>query len=210
MPIEPLTLQFFVDAAKDDYSGRDGSILGPREGTAHSYSVDGGYTFSDRLQATAWYTRSDTRAEQATCVGASSIGVCPAGAGNPIWAARLRNFSDNFGVGLRGKPHGRVEIGADASYSDIKDEYRQAAITGSIAATVVPPPDISTKLTRVNLFGRYALEKNSGVRLDYIYDRYKTDDWTWTTWVYADGTRLTQDPNQSVNFVGISYYYRWQ
>ena len=86
----------------------------------------------------------------------------------------------------------------------------QAAIVGSIAPTVVPPPDISTKLTRLNLFGRYALEKNSGVRFDYIFDRYKTDDWTWTTWMYADGTRLTQDPNQSVNFFGVTYYYRWQ
>ncbi len=54
------------------------------------------------------------------------------------------------------------------------------------------------------------LQKNSGVRLDYIFDRYSTNDWTWSTWMYADGTRLTQNQNQKVNFVGVSYYYKWQ
>jgi len=28
--------------------------------------------------------------------------------------------------------------------------------------------------------------------------------------MYADGTRISQDPNQTVNFVGVSYFYRWQ
>jgi predicted porin len=110
-------------------------------------------------------------------------------------------------VGLRGKPTRTLEIGADLSYSDIQDEYQQQAIIG---APIVSLPNITTKLTRLNLFGKYALQKNSGVRLDYIYDRYQTDDWTWSNWMYADGTRISQDPNQTVNFVGISYYYRWQ
>ena len=71
-------------------------------------------------------------------------------------------------------------------------------------------PAITTRLTRLNLFAKYALQKNSGIRLDYVFDRYSTNDWTWSTWVYADGSRLREDPNQKVNFFGVSYYYKWQ
>ena len=204
---DPLTLNLFVEGARDDYSPRDGSTLGPKEGTAQNYSIDAAYVFTQSWQATAWYTRYDTKAEQSTCVGASAAGVCPAAGASPVWQATLKNLSDNFGLGMRGKPTGRLEIGADLSYSDIRDEYQQQALIGNPISSL---PDVSTKLTRVNLFGKYSLQKNSGVRLDYIFDRYKTDEWTWATWTYADGTRITQDPNQAVNFFGVSYYYRWQ
>jgi len=40
-------------------------------------------------------------------------------------------------------------------------------------------------LSRLAWFTRSALAA-SGIRLDYIYDRYKTDDWTWSNWMYAD------------------------
>jgi MtrB/PioB family decaheme-associated outer membrane protein len=207
MVTEPLTLNFFVEEARDDYSPREGSTLGPMEGSARNYSIDAAYAFTERWQATAWYTLYDTKAQQSTCVGASSGGVCPAAGASPVWQATLKNLSNNFGLGMRGKPAGRLEIGADASYSDIKDEYQQQAL---IVNPIASLPDITTKLTRINLFGKYALQKNSGVRLDYIYDRYKTDDWTWSTWMYADGTTITQNPDQKVNFFGVTYYYRWQ
>jgi hypothetical protein len=44
----------------------------------------------------------------------------------------------------------------------------------------------------------------------YAFDQYRTDDWTWANWVYTDGTTVTQDPNQKVHFIGVSYYYRFQ
>jgi Putative outer membrane beta-barrel porin, MtrB/PioB len=74
--------------------------------------------------------------------------------------------------------------------------------------------DIHTTVTSLKLYGTYALNRQSGVRLDDIYDQYKTDDWTWSRWSYTDaapgGTTVTQDPNQKVNFVGVSYYDRFQ
>ena len=126
--------------------------------------------------------------------------------GTPTYGAQLKNTSDNFGLGLHGKPTGALEIGADFSYSDIKDEFQQQALVGSPIASL---PNVSTKQTRFNLFGKYALQKNSGVRLDYVYDRYSTDDWLWSNWMYADGTQL-RDPTQKVNFIGVSYYFKWQ
>jgi MtrB/PioB family decaheme-associated outer membrane protein len=201
-PIDPLAFNFFVDTAQDDYSNRDGSTIGPQKGKAQNYSIDAAYTFNQQWQGTAWYSRNETKAEHTTCVGASSSGVC----GTPTYGAQLKNTSDNFGLGLHGKPTGALEIGADFSYSDIKDEFQQQALIGSPIASL---PNVSTKQTRFNLFGKYALQKNSGVRLDYVYDRYSTDDWLWSNWMYADGTQL-RDPTQKVNFIGVSYYFKWQ
>ena len=42
----------------------------------------------------------------------------------------------------------------------------------------------------------------------WIHDQYKTDDWTWQNWVYNDGTTITQDPNQKVDFFGVAIYIR--
>ena len=197
-PTEQFGLQFMLDEARDDYRARDALGLGPQKGKAQSYSLDGSYTFSDTWQATAWASRNDNRMDQTTAVGAAA---------GQIWAAALRNRGDAFGLGVRGKPMARLEIGADLSYSDITDEYQQQAITGTARTSL---PDVSTKLTSLKMFGKFALQKNAGVRLDYIYDRFNTNDWTWTNFTYTDGTTLTQKPNQKVHFIGISYYYRWQ
>lgn len=197
-PTEQFGLQFMLDDARDDYSARDALGLGPQKGKAQNYSVDASYTFSEAWQATAWASHNNNRMDQTTAVGAAA---------GQIWAAALRNRGDAFGLGMRGKPMAFLEIGADLSYSDITDEYQQRAITGAARTSL---PDVSTKLTSLKIFGKYAIQKNSGVRLDYIYDRFHTNDWTWTTFTYTDGTTLTQNPNQKVHFIGVSYYYRWQ
>jgi len=127
--------------------------------------------------------------------------------GGPDLGATLRNLSNSFGVGARHKPQSDLEVGGDLSHSEIKDEYRQETIAGGAVASL---PNVSTKLTRVDLFARYALQKNSGIRLDYILDRFKTDDWTWSNWMYADGTRVENPSQPVITFVSMSYYYRFQ
>lgn len=200
-PTEPLSLQFVLEDARDIYSARGalgGIGMGLQKGQARNYSVDAAYTLSETWQATAWVSRNDNSIDQTTAAGASAAA---------IWTAALRNRGDIFGLGVRGRPNSQLEFGADLSHSDIIDEYQQRAITGAAIASL---PDVSTKLTSLKLFGKYALQKNAGVRLDYVYDRFSTDDWTWATWTYTDGTRLTQNPSQITNFLGISYYYKWQ
>ena len=196
-PAEQLGLQFMLEEAHDKYSARDALGLGPQKGKAQNYSLDASYALSEVWQATAWASRNDSQFDQTSRTSAPAA---------QIWAAALRNRGDALGLGVEGKPDSRLEIGADLSHSNITDEYRQQAISGAAITSV---PDVSTKLTSLKLFGKYAIQKNAGVRLDYIYDRFSTDDWTWTTWTYTDGTQLTQSPTQKVHFIGISGYYRF-
>ena len=73
-----------------------------------------------------------------------------------------------------------------------------------------PLPNIEYNRTTLNLNGKYALMKNAGIRVQYIYDRFKTDDFTWTQWVYTDGTRVLQNQTQTVHFIGVSGYYEFR
>jgi len=205
--------QFFVDNAWDSYTDRDGSGLGVRKGSYQNYSVDASYAFTSDLQANAWYSFNTTSLDQATCESAAAPTtgapfVCPQQhqqpglvGGNPQLQqqrrrrrARQAEREDR----RRGRPqlfrdHGQVQPAGD--HGGRPDRLH---------------PEHHHQLTRITVYGKYALEKNSGIRLDYVYDRYSSDDWTWQTWMYADGTRLVENSLQKVNFFLVSYYYRWR
>ncbi|MDP3841476.1 MAG: MtrB/PioB family decaheme-associated outer membrane protein [Oxalobacteraceae bacterium] len=197
-PTDELSLQFIADQTRDDYGQRTAAALGIREGESENYSLDASYAFSEAWQANAWASINDNRSKQASAVSANLA---------QIWAANLSSKTNAYGIGMHGKISSRLQIGADLSHADIKDKYQQQAITG---AARTPLPNVSTRLTSVKLFGNYALDKSSSVRLDYVYERYNTNDWTWSNWTYADGTQLSQNPNQNVNFIGVSYIYKFQ
>lgn len=202
-PLEPLSLQFAADEARDKYDQIHALGTGVREGGARNYSVDATYTFSDQWQGTAWVSRNEYWQDQWQHAATGTAGL--------VWEAALRNAGNSFGLGVRGKPNGRLEIGADLSHSDITDEYGQGRLNAASPATVVAAlPNVNTELTRLNVFGKYALEKNSGLRLDYIYDRFSTDDFGWTTWQYVVGTRVIPDATQKVHFIAASYYLRFK
>jgi MtrB/PioB family decaheme-associated outer membrane protein len=208
MPTEPLAFTFFADVANDSYENR-GTGMGLLDGKFQNYSIDASYAFSPDWQLSAWYSYNTTTANQVSCNSATSAGgACPTTAA--LWQAKLSNTSNAVGVGLRGKISSRIEIGADLQYQNLVDKYDQFLVAPTTSTALVEPlPNINTKLTTVKLWGTYGFDRYSGIRVDYIYDRFDTNDWTWTTWVYTDGTVVTQQPVQTVNFLGVSYYYRF-
>jgi MtrB/PioB family decaheme-associated outer membrane protein len=210
MPTDPLSLNFRVDDSRDDYTGRSnpGFDTGPRKGRASNYSMDAAYMFTESVTGTAWVSHGDNRFEEATCneqpVGG---GTCAPTA--DAWDGQVRNVADNFGLGLRAKATTKVDVGADLTFAKVRDEFDLTALNALAATDIVPLDNITTKVTSLRLYGKYALDRHSGVRLDYVYDQYQTDDWTWSRWIYSDGTTVLQDPNQKISFVGVSYYYKF-
>jgi hypothetical protein len=204
-PIESLSFQFTAEDAKDEYSGRR---YGLRSGDMQNYSVDAAYTFSEAWKATAWVSHNDTLAQQASCDSTQTT-LCPNTATDPNWSADLRSIGNAAGVGVRSKPKTWLEIGADLQHTRDHAEY---VINAVMPPGVTPPPDSQYRQTRLKLFARYEIQKNMGARVDYAYERWEIDDWTWATWTYpsaTDGTRVLQGPVQKVHFFGISGYYRW-
>jgi MtrB/PioB family decaheme-associated outer membrane protein len=206
-PIDPLSLSLRLDEAYDSYSGRGISVVDQnvRKGKAQNYSIDAAYAFSDNVQGTAWYSRNANRLEEQSCRSAAGD-VCTPGV-QQVWGANVRNVADSYGVGLRAKVNPKLDVGADVTYWKVRDEFEMISIAG---APVSPLDNVTTKVTSLKLDARYALQRNAGIRVMYAFDQYRTDDWTWANWVYTDGTTVTQDPNQKVHFIGVSYYYRFQ
>ena len=194
-PSDAWSFQFMADEARDDYDQRTAAAFGIREGEAKNYAIDASYAITDAWQATAWTSTADYRSKQATQTSTAQP-----------WAANLTNVTNAYGLGLRGKVSSRMEFGGDISRSIIRDEYQQVALAGAAIASL---PDISTQLSSIKLFGTYAVDKRSTLRIDYVYDRYESNDWTWSTFTYTDGTTVRQSPNQEVNFVGLSYHYKF-
>lgn len=195
-PIEQLNLQLAFEDARDAYGqGRDSLNIGPHQGTARLYSLDATLSLNEKWRLTSWISRSENRMEQAT--GSSTA---------TYWSTALTNRINALGIGVRGKLTGLIDIGADAIVSQDKSgfEMREAAIRN-------PLPEIKYNQSTLKLFGRYALDKDTSVRLDYIRDHRQTNDWTWngstTPYQYTDGTWFYQNPNETVQFLGISVRY---
>lgn len=209
LPAEPLSVQFYLDNIKDSYDGQllggatAGTPAGARKGNQNVYSVDAAYQVNPAWQVTAWYSYNEYKYNNITP--------------NEAFDTTSKNKGDSYGLGLRGKPNGRFEIGADFSYSDITDEWQQLPIAGTAPIPAANDlPVATTRLTRLKLFGKYNLDKNSGLRLDYIFDRYSSNDPTWTGWTnpassgYGEGTVISQPSPQNVNFIGIRYFHSFR
>lgn len=200
-PLEPLNLQFVFETSSDTYgAGRDVLDIGPRQGKAWLYSLDASWTLTDNWRLNAWMSRNETSMEQAT--GSSTA---------TLWNTDMVNRTQMVGIGIKGKLTALIDVGADAMISRDRSIFNQGG-----AAAASPLPDINYDQTTLKLFGRYAMTKDSSIRLDYIRDQRKTDDWTWTgtdasgPYVYTDGTTLYQNPNQTVHFLGVSLRYTFR
>jgi MtrB/PioB family decaheme-associated outer membrane protein len=209
MPVEPLSVQFYLedisdrfDAGFTDPTNAALNPVGAIKGEQKVYAIDAAYQFNKMWQASAWYNYNEYKFQNRTLE----------------YSGESKNKGNAFGVGVRGKPNSRIEVGADYSYNDIEDEWNQQldAALLPLPAGEALPPNATTRLTRLKLFGKYNLDRNSGLRLDYIFDRFSSDDPTWTGWVpgtpggsYAEGTVVSQPSPQTTHFVGVRYFYNF-
>ena len=198
-PLDPLNFQFAFEDSRDNYgAGRDSLDIGVRSGSARLYSVDASWTVNDNWRANGWVSRNETRMRQADGNTAATY-----------WTSDLKNNVDSIGLGLRGKITTAIDIGADALVS------RDTSIYG-LGGAATSLPDIKYEQTTLKFFGRYAVDRDTSVRLDYVLDYRKTNDWTWNgtptsgAYQYTDGTTLTQRPDDKVHFIGVSVNYAFR
>lgn len=131
------------------------------------------------------------------------------------WGANLKTNSDQFGLALNGKVK-LVELGAQYLYAKDRGEQKISGVpattvinnggeqTAGVAANMGVMPDTSYTQSTFKLYGAYPLAKATKLRLDYIYDLRKMDDYTWQSFVYGDGTRVFVDPKQTTQIIGLS------
>ncbi len=223
-PRENLSFQAQYSEARDDY-GRNGlnadftapngqtlSGTGLTDGRARLFSLDADFKLNDNWQLTAWYSYDQSKATQRAFQ--ATFGPTP---------NRKMNLSDtgeSFGIGIKGEATARITLGADLEWNRSVGKYDQSNIKDAGANLEENLPSITNKTIRLALNGTYQLDKKSSVRMDFIYDKWDTNDWSWMMWnnaktaqvpmAYAtDGTSASVSRKQSASFVAVRYVYKF-
>lgn len=193
-PIDMLSLQLMLEDGKDTYSAP--TEKGLRDTGLRSYGIDAVWTLSDKWKLTGYWNRGTQTLHVDHSTG---------------YLAELDNNNTSLGLGVDGHPSSKFQVGGDLSYMNDRNRYRQSLNSGA-ALVGDGLPDVSYRMTRLKLFGKYALRKNADLRVDLVRQRAKLDEWTWgyngTPFVYADNTTISMQPNQNVTFIGATYIYR--
>jgi hypothetical protein len=202
-PIERLSLQATFDTGRDRYMGP--TTVGLRDSTMYNVSLDATYQLSDNWKFTGFVNSGNRMAVMGHSTDYDGL---------------AKDISTTFGLGLSGKPLERVRVGADLMVmSDvlayqIRPDQSISAANYAIFINNGGLPNVTYQLTRLNLYGEYAVNKAATVRLDFIHNRTFFNEWTYnfngTPFIYGDNTTLSAKQLQSVNFFGASYIYKFQ
>jgi hypothetical protein len=202
-PIDRLSVQGFYEIGNTQYHGPT-TTSGLNWARGNNFTLDATYAISEKWKASAFYTNGG----QKMFMGHSSD------YDGTIW-----DRSQTLGAGFQGAPTDRMRVGGDLSY--LHDVLKYLATpdvnaTGVTLSTIAAGqlPDVKYELFRFRLYGEYAIDKASSVRLDYMYNRTFFNEWTYTyagvPFLYSDNTTLSAKQTQSVNIFGAKYIYRFQ
>jgi MtrB/PioB family decaheme-associated outer membrane protein len=228
-PVDRLSIQAIAESARDKYGHTNERPYGLRDGRASLLSLDANLTINDDWSVNGWVTRDRTTAD---IYGARWDRVTENYELDRTY--NLKDIGDSVGLGARGKVTSKIRVGGDLQWTRNTSEYHDkldtagpgdalsppVAAGGTTARTTVALADVETKTIRLALFAQYAIEKRSDIRFDYVYEQFKTNDWTWlngagTAFTYGgtggtDGTTVLTVPRQTSSYLGARYIHRFQ
>jgi len=207
-PTELLELQFNVEHGKDKNVNPFNPIAlgkGWRESGTTLYSIDASFAVSEKWKINGYASHGKQNLKINHGTG---------------YMADLDTDNDSVGLGVSGKPTGRLELGAQVTYANDTTKYGLAAspsITGAapsaanLAQVAIGLPDVQYRITSLNLFSKYTLDKKSSIRVSLVHQRAKLNEWSYgsdgRSFVYSDNTTVNLDQNQNVTFLGVAYVY---
>ena len=200
-PNKDLSLQFSAEHGTDKY--KTPSVYGLRDTRMNQFNVDWAYTVSSKWELNGYVSKGLQAFNQARNAG---------------YVMSFDNTSTSLGLGFTGKPMSQLQVGGNLSYVDDTSKYAQGldstATPYSVASLAASGglPDINFRQTELKLFGSYALDKKSAVRVDLIHQKSTYNDWAWSyngvPYRFSDGATVTQKADQSVSFIGVTYVYQ--
>lgn len=214
-PTDPLSLQVFYEYGKDAYpftppSGN--AQMGMTDGRTDLFGLDASFQINEKWKANAYYSVNTNKTHQnevytprlaadQNCTGVLATNSCAP------WMADLDMRGEVVGVGVNGVAGGWT-MAAKYLYSQDTTKYgitfNPAGAGSSVPAGAGVLPDTVYSVSRLNLTGGYSVSKATKLRLDYIYDVRKMDDYTWANWTFTDGTRVNVSPSQTTQVIGVT------
>jgi len=202
-PTDELSLQFTAEDGSDSYGSP--SQYGLQNTRMEFYSVDVNYVLSETWSVNGYWSYGIQKLNQAR----------PGGA---IIAFDNRNTA--FGLGVVGKPSDALSLGGGLSFLGDRSAYAQTldasagGANASLLASTGGLPDITFRRLEARVYGRYEIAKNDAVRFDLIHQRAKFNDWAWgyngVPFSFSDGTTVSQQQQQNVTYLGVTYIRTWQ
>ena len=212
---EKLSLQAVAEHSQDNYLRAFPASITPAQAVAidagartisgDSLSLDTTYLVSEDWRVNGFWTRSLNRWN----INKANLGD------------DTHNTSDTFGIGLNGKATSRLIVGIDILSTRDTTTFNNMPSTGDIAVTAATIaatgqsqpgnylPNINYRTDKLNIRGKYALDKVSDVQMIFSYQQFKTDDWQWgyngVPFLYSDNTTISQPTDQNLKFIGVSY-----
>ena len=164
-----------------------GTQFGMQKGQSWSLNLDGTFRYSEIGTFTAYVTQQQRTREmtnEARSPVSAPTATVPAGA---TWNNKLKDADTTFGVNAKqgGLMGGRLELLGDLVFSTAKTSYNTTLnydlLSGPPCSdpsifTCVALPDIKNDLFAVKVSGAYAVAKATKVKLGYLYQRLKSDD----------------------------------
>jgi hypothetical protein len=203
-PSERLSFQASAEAAAEHYFAP--SMRGARDGKTTSINLDAAYAISDNWKVSGWYSRGDT--------------IMDIFGNNTAYMAGLRQLAHNLGLGVRGAPTGKLEVGGDLTFSYEVNRTGLGVIGTQAASSATSTngpgalPPAAFRQLNLNLYGKYALDKSSDIRVNLVHQRYYSNEWYWSnngnSFFFTDGTTVAQKDQQNVTFLGATYIYKFQ
>jgi len=204
LPTENLSIQFVVQNQSDRYAPP--SSAGLQKTNMTTYSVDSSLALSESWKLTAYASLGEQKVHTGQNTG---------------YRASIKDTTTAFGLGVVGKPTGKLEIGGKVSYLDDVTKYPFTLYDGNTNAAAINQintygglPNVAYREFRLNAYGKYALQKNADIRVDLIHFWAQLHDYNWTylgvPFTYQDNTTVSIDPNQQVTFLGVTYIYKFK
>ena len=214
-PTDSLDLHFGLDYREDKYPEAD-SGFGLNKVDSWMGNLDASVRFTGSVTGHAFATVEEYTTEQkgANITTAAFIAAAENNTLTPAqrWTVSVRDRIYTLGLGLKVKPGGKYEWGGDLIHASSNGATSFAAGAG---VAVGPLPDLITRRTRLELFGRYDVQKDLSFNLKYIYERFHSTDWAYdpplnlTSVGAAVGTNQIS-PTYNVHAVGIWGSYRFR
>jgi MtrB/PioB family decaheme-associated outer membrane protein len=216
-PTDKVEVQLILENSTDKNSMPFNAVAlgkGWRESSTRLASVDASYVVSDDWKVNAYASTGNQNLMVNHSTG---------------YMADISSPTESFGLGVTGKATSRLEVGAQLTLLRDTTRYgllaspgtagtlpnitQVAPSAGNLAQALIGLPDVRYTSNTLNLFGKYALDKNADIRVSMVYQRATMDEWTWSNngvaFVYGDNTTVKMSPEQTVTFIGASYIYKF-
>jgi MtrB/PioB family decaheme-associated outer membrane protein len=210
-PAPKFDVHLALDYKDDNYKD---SYYGLKRTKTYAQHFDASYAASDALTMRAFVSNDRTyNVEKSNTLAAA----CGGGKANPTapgceWAANILDHGLSTGFGFAYKPAAKYEFGFDYTRVFWTGENNMSAGAGLTQPTTLPA-NVSN-MHRIDLFGRYQLEKDMSINVKYIYERMRVADWSMdgvvsNTLANVIGTNQTS-PNYNVHAIGVSLSYQFK